>query len=112
MTLDCILSPCPYDLSLILHLPTSMICVGVKETTLSGIVLMTLYMSMDSFTSNWQSKLFSTYNMTSVQMMCGVNFFSCLFTAVSLLSQGILLRSFVFMAQVYFQQFSMQALYL
>lgn len=73
---------------------------GVKETTVSGIVLMAMYMTMDSFTSNWQSKLFSSYNMSSVQMMCGVNLFSCLFTAVSLLSQGTLFKSFVFMTKV------------
>lgn len=72
---------------------------GVKETTVSGIVLMAMYMTMDSFTSNWQSKLFSTYNMSSVQMMCGVNLFSCLFTAVSLLSQGVLFKSFLFMTE-------------
>lgn len=78
---------------------------GVKETTVSGIVLMAMYMAMDSFTSNWQSKLFSTYNMSSVQMMCGVNLFSCLFTAVSLLSQGLLFNSFLFMTK--FPSFAM-----
>lgn len=72
---------------------------GVKETTISGIVLLAMYMSMDSFTSNWQSELFSSYSMSSVQMMCGVNLFSCLLTGVSLFSQGILFRSFDFMSK-------------
>lgn len=72
---------------------------GVKETTVSGIVLMAMYMTMDSFTSNWQSKLFSEYHMSSVQMMCGVNLFSCLLTAVSLVSQGSLFKSILFMSQ-------------
>lgn len=73
---------------------------GVKETTVSGVVLLAMYMSMDSFTSNWQSELFSAYSMSSVQMMCGVNLFSCLLTGVSLFSQGILFRSFDFMTKV------------
>ncbi|KAK3926131.1 Adenosine 3'-phospho 5'-phosphosulfate transporter 1 [Frankliniella fusca] len=83
---------------------------GVKETTVSGIVLMAMYMTMDSFTSNWQSKLFSTYHMSSVQMMCGVNLFSCLFTAVSLVSQGSLFKSFLFMSK--FPSFALDCFFL
>jgi adenosine 3'-phospho 5'-phosphosulfate transporter B2 len=46
------------------------------------------YMTCDSFTSNWQNELFTSYKMSSVQMMCGVNLFSCLLTSASLLQQG------------------------
>lgn len=57
-------------------------------TTISGFFLLVLYMVFDSFTSNWQSDLFKTYGISSIQMMCGVNLFSTLFTAASLYMQG------------------------
>ncbi|KAM6128372.1 LOW QUALITY PROTEIN: adenosine 3'-phospho 5'-phosphosulfate transporter 1 [Pterocles gutturalis] len=60
-------------------------------TTFSGVVLLAGYIVFDSFTSNWQDALF-TYKI-SVQMMFGVNVFSCLFTVGSLLEQGALLES-------------------
>lgn len=66
-------------------------------TTFSGVVILVGYMAFDSFTSNWQSELFTQYKMSSVQMMCGVNLFSCLFTAVSLIQQGGFIDSFSFM---------------
>lgn len=67
-------------------------------TTFSGIVLLSGYIIFDSFTSNWQDALF-TYKMSPVQMMFGVNVFSCLFTVGSLLEQGALLESLRFMAR-------------
>ncbi|NXO33756.1 S35B2 protein, partial [Locustella ochotensis] len=67
-------------------------------TTFSGIVLLAGYIIFDSFTSNWQDALF-TYKMSPVQMMFGVNVFSCLFTVGSLLEQGALLESLRFMAR-------------
>lgn len=57
-------------------------------TTLTGLLLLVLYMVFDSFTSNWQSEIFKTYGSTSLQMMCGVNLFSILFTVSSLFVQG------------------------
>jgi adenosine 3'-phospho 5'-phosphosulfate transporter B2 len=45
-------------------------------------------MLFDSFTSNWQGELFVQYRMSSIQMMAGVNLFSCLLTTVSLVEQG------------------------
>lgn len=69
------------------------------STTFSGIVILAGYMVLDSFTSNWQSELFRTYHMSSAQMMCSVNFFSCLLTLVSLLQQGALFDSLHFMLQ-------------
>jgi hypothetical protein len=44
-------------------------------------------MTCDSFTSTWQNELFETYEVSPVQAMCGVNFFSFLLTSVSLLQQ-------------------------
>jgi adenosine 3'-phospho 5'-phosphosulfate transporter B2 len=37
--------------------------------------------------------------MTSIQMMAGVNLFSCLLTSVSLLQQGVFYSSLLFMSQ-------------
>lgn len=51
----------------------------------------------DSFTSNWQGSLFKQYGMSPVQMMCAVNFYSCIFTVASLLQQGAFVKSFNFM---------------
>nr|CAG4651791.1 EOG090X05CU [Triops cancriformis] len=59
-----------------------------KVTTLSGVVLLCGYLLFDSFTANWQGAVFKKYKPSSVQMMCGVNFVSCLLTSVSLIQQG------------------------
>ncbi|KAK7866039.1 hypothetical protein R5R35_008551 [Gryllus longicercus] len=72
---------------------------GNTVTTVSGVLLLASYMVFDSFTSSWQGALFSQYNMSSVQMMCGVNLFSCLFTAVSIAQQNGFAHSFHFMSQ-------------
>lgn len=65
-------------------------------TTFSGVIILAGYIVFDSFTSNWQDNLFK-YKMSSVQMMFGVNLFSCLFTVGSLLEQGALFESLAFM---------------
>ena len=57
-------------------------------TTFSGLICLMGYMSFDSFTSNWQSEVFK-YKMSSMEMMFGVNVFSCLFTSWSLIQQGL-----------------------
>ncbi|KAM4528759.1 adenosine 3'-phospho 5'-phosphosulfate transporter 1 [Fundulus diaphanus] len=67
-------------------------------TTFSGVVILVGYIVFDSFTSNWQDNLFK-YKMSSVQMMFGVNLFSCLFTVGSLLEQGAFFESLSFMAR-------------
>lgn len=68
-------------------------------TTLSGVFLLCSYIGFDSFTANWQGSLFKRYEMKPLQMMCFVNLFSCIFTAVSLLQQGGFLTSASFMIQ-------------
>lgn len=73
---------------------------GSSIANLTGVLLLTLYMTCDSFTSNWQSELFKTYDMTTIQMMCGVNLFSTLFTSVSLSLQGGFTDSIVFAMEV------------
>ncbi|KAK2883819.1 hypothetical protein QQF64_016391 [Cirrhinus molitorella] len=67
-------------------------------TTFSGVVILGGYIVFDSFTSNWQDNLFK-YKMSSVQMMFGVNLFSCLFTVGSLLEQGAFFDSLAFMTR-------------
>ncbi|XP_075454938.1 adenosine 3'-phospho 5'-phosphosulfate transporter 1 isoform X2 [Ascaphus truei] len=67
-------------------------------TTFSGVVILSGYIVFDSFTSNWQDSLFK-YKMSPVQMMFGVNLFSCLFTVGSLLEQGALLEAVRFMTR-------------
>lgn len=69
-------------------------------TSMTGIFLLIMYLLFDSFTSNWQSDLFKTYKMSSIQMMCGVNLFSALFTAISLAMQGGFWESFIFATTV------------
>ncbi|XP_014212442.1 adenosine 3'-phospho 5'-phosphosulfate transporter 1 [Copidosoma floridanum] len=65
-------------------------------TTFSGVILLGAYMTLDSFTSNWQNALFNDYGVTSLQMMCAVNLFSCLLTATSLFQQSSLWYSLAF----------------
>ena len=70
-----------------------------NATTLSGFFILIGYMAFDAFTSNWQGELFTEYKMSSIQMMAGVNLFSCLLTSVSLLQQGVFYTSLIFMSQ-------------
>lgn len=67
------------------------------ETTFAGVIILVGYMGFDSFTSNWQSELFRTYKVSSVQMMFGVNLFSCVFTVGSLLFRGAFFSSLAFL---------------
>lgn len=69
---------------------------GSTITTITGVLFLSLYMTFDSFTSNWQGDLFKTYSMSSMEMMCGVNLFSTLFTAASLSIQGGFMESLDF----------------
>uniref|UniRef100_A0A8C2CA51 Adenosine 3'-phospho 5'-phosphosulfate transporter 1 n=1 Tax=Cyprinus carpio TaxID=7962 RepID=A0A8C2CA51_CYPCA len=78
-------------------------------TTFSGVVILGGYIVFDSFTSNWQDNLFK-YKMSSVQMMFGVNLFSCLLTVGSLLEQGAFFDSLAFMMR--HSEFSMHAVLL
>jgi len=66
---------------------------------LVGFFILIGYMAFDAFTSNWQGELFTEYKMSSIQMMAGVNLFSCLLTSVSLLQQGVFYTSLIFMSQ-------------
>lgn len=65
-------------------------------TTVSGLLLMLGYMAFDSFTSNWQSQLYSDYKISSMQMMFNINVFSSVLTAMPLIISGGLFYSFAF----------------
>lgn len=66
------------------------------ETTLAGVIILLGYLLFDSFTSNWQAELFR-YNMSTEQMMFGINVFSSLLTMISLLLRGSLFPSVAFL---------------
>ena len=70
-----------------------------QSTTFAGFIILVGYMCFDSFTSNWQGALYTEYKMSSIQMMAGVNLFSCILTSVLLLQQGVFVTSFAFMSQ-------------
>ena len=58
------------------------------EDTMYGIILLATYLMSDSFTSQWQSKVFKSYGIDQYQMMLGVNGWSILFTGLSLIQSG------------------------
>ena len=68
-----------------------------SQTTIAGLVILSGYMLFDSFTSNWQSQLFKDYRMSSLQMMFGINIFSCIFTIFSLFIRGTFISSVLFL---------------
>lgn len=95
-----------YGTAVLISVGTAIFLLSGKEpqeiastTTASGLTILILYIVSDSFTSNWQSALFKTYRMSTVQMMCGVNFFSCILTSISLLQQGGFGDSFLFLSE-------------
>ena len=59
-----------------------------------GLIILVLYLTFDSFTSNWQTVLFDKYKMSTLHMMAAVNFFSILLTSTSLIEQGDLWPAF------------------
>jgi len=50
---------------------------------LVGLILIVCYILCDSFTSNWQSRIFKEHSITSLQMMQGVNVFSMFFSLLT-----------------------------
>jgi adenosine 3'-phospho 5'-phosphosulfate transporter B2 len=53
-----------------------------------GYLLLALYLACDSFTSQWQDKVFKKFHVSQFQMMLGVNLCSIIFTGASLLQTG------------------------
>lgn len=61
-----------------------------------GLSLLALYLLCDSFTSQWQSRVYKQYNIDQYQMMLGVNIWSMMFTFLSLLYYGDFFPSIAF----------------
>ena len=67
--------------------------VNRRFSLIDGLLILALYLTFDSFTSNWQEKLNATYQVSPLQMMAVVNFFSILLTMTSLAQQSHLIPS-------------------
>jgi len=62
-----------------------------SSTEIVGLLFMTMYISFDSFTSQWQSKIYQQYgknNVDQYQMMLGVNTCAILITVSGLIITG------------------------
>lgn len=64
-----------------------------RYSLIDGLLILALYLTFDSFTSNWQEKLNTSYQVSPLQMMAAVNFFSILLTITSLAQQSHLIPS-------------------
>jgi solute carrier family 35 (adenosine 3'-phospho 5'-phosphosulfate transporter), member B2 len=69
------------------------------SSMLSGLILLAGYLTFDAFTSNWQSRLFHVYHMSSIQMMACSNMFSVLLAGVSLIEQGGFIEAMLFLTR-------------
>mmetsp|Transcript_4198 Transcript_4198/g.6194 ORF Transcript_4198/g.6194 Transcript_4198/m.6194 type:complete len:336 (+) Transcript_4198:407-1414(+) len=70
------------------------------ETELKGLLFLILYICSDSFTSQWQSRLYQNYgkeNIDPYQMMLGVNASAIVFTTAGLLVSGDYLKVYEFL---------------
>ena len=69
-----------------------------KETWI-GVTLLGGYLTFDSFTSNWQSRLFADYKVSPFQLMLGINVFAALFSLSSLMQTGEVTSSVLFLVR-------------
>ena len=70
------------------------------ETQLVGVALLGLYIVADSFTSQWQSRVYKAHpGVDQFQMMFAVNVWSALFTLAALIMSSELFISLDFIAQ-------------
>lgn len=67
-----------------------------KETNTEaiGLFLIVMYLVCDSFTSQWQDRIFKKHKIDQYQMMFGVNCFSIFFTCFSLTLVRLCLPSY------------------
>lgn len=72
---------------------------GAHEDSIYGILLLVLYLFCDSFTSQWQSKVYKKYEIDQYQMMLGGNIWSLLLTGISLIYTGEGIYSIAFVSQ-------------
>ena len=76
---------------------SAMVSSDVDDTAVYGIILLALYLMCDSFTSQWQSKVYKSYGVDQYQMMLGVNVWSMLMTGFTLYHSGDFLSSVAFL---------------
>ncbi|CAM9600056.1 unnamed protein product [Scytosiphon promiscuus] len=69
-----------------------------NNTQAIGIFFVSMYLVCDSFTSQWQDRIFKKHKIDQYQMMFGVNCFSIVFTTFSLLTNGGFADSFRFLS--------------
>lgn len=67
-----------------------------KHDSYYGVGLLALYLVCDSFTSQWQSKVYKNFAIDQYQMMLGVNVWSMIMTGVTLMHSGDGLKSLTF----------------
>jgi adenosine 3'-phospho 5'-phosphosulfate transporter B2 len=67
--------------------------------SLPGLVLMTVYLGVDAFTSNLQTLLFQEYLLTPYECMLGINLFSIVLTVLNLINAGEMSASMTFLAR-------------
>ena len=70
----------------------------IIKTTLPGLICLLGYLISDSFTSTWQDNLINTFKMSSISLMFMTNLYSCLFTFISLINQGELEETILFIS--------------
>ena len=70
----------------------------VEGDSLLGVLILCVYVFCDSFTSQWQDRVYKTYHVDQYAMMFGVNFFSLSFTACNLLLTGEMGAALTFLA--------------
>jgi adenosine 3'-phospho 5'-phosphosulfate transporter B2 len=83
------------------HIDFSQNVFGRPETihgSMCGVVLLCLFLAFDSFTSQWQTRMFQlNKNLHPLQMMLIMNAFSAVFSLVTLIHSEQLTPSFAFM---------------
>ena len=69
-----------------------------NNAAICGVVLLLLFLFFDSFTSQWQTRMFDLQkNLSSVQMMLVINAFSAVFSLITLIHQEELHLTFSFL---------------
>eukprot|EP01038_Epipyxis_sp_PR26KG_P005625 gene5625-7769_t len=68
-----------------------------KNDTVYGVSLLVLYLICDSFTSQWQSKIYKEFGVNQYQMMLGVNIWSMALTGLSLFRDDQFIPSITFL---------------
>jgi adenosine 3'-phospho 5'-phosphosulfate transporter B2 len=64
--------------------------------TMFGVFLLASYLVCDSFTSQWQNKVFNQFGIDQFQMMLGVNIWSMILTGLTLYQSGEFFSSLAF----------------